>query len=130
VLRRGNSEVMHIQSGLHCEAGQFDRMDGTNTALSDLCDTMNIFKADMYGTFKALGQPWLTAHYYNHRGRLCALQRHRPHARLADRLRRHQERQHRSAVSFDAASSGGNESRHIGEQYLYRSARRRGRPSP
>jgi len=64
VLRRGNSEVMHIQSGLNCEAGKFNLMDGTNTALSNLCDSMNIFKADMYGTFKALGQPWLTANYY------------------------------------------------------------------
>jgi len=64
ILRRGNSELMHIQSGLHCQAGQFNLMDSTNTALSNLCTNMNIFKADMYGTFKALGQPWLTANYY------------------------------------------------------------------
>lgn len=64
VLRRGNSEVMHIQSGLNCEAGNFNLMDGTNAALSTLCDTMNIYKADVYGAFKAQGQPWLTANYY------------------------------------------------------------------
>lgn len=64
VLRRGNSEVMHIQSGLNCEAGNFNLLDSTNTALSTLCDTMNVYKADVYGIFKAQGQPWLTANYY------------------------------------------------------------------
>jgi len=64
VLRRGNSEVMHIQSGLNCEAGNFNLMDSTNAALSALCDTMNVYKADVYGNFKALGQPFLTANYY------------------------------------------------------------------
>ncbi|HYG77223.1 MAG TPA: Calx-beta domain-containing protein [Planctomycetota bacterium] len=64
VRRRGTSELMHIQSGLHCEAGNFDRMDPVNAALSNLCDTMNVYKADVYGTLKALGQPWLTANYY------------------------------------------------------------------
>ncbi|HYF50560.1 MAG TPA: hypothetical protein VEJ63_14205, partial [Planctomycetota bacterium] len=68
VLRRGNSEVLHVQSGLHCEPGNFDYMDAANTALSNLCDAMNVYKADVYGNFKAKGQPWLTANYYTFSG--------------------------------------------------------------
>lgn len=68
VLRRGNSEVMHVQSGLNCEAGNFNLMDGANAALSTLCDTMNVYKADVYGAFKAQGQAWLTANYYTFAG--------------------------------------------------------------
>jgi len=111
ILRRGNSELMHIQSGLHCQAGQFNLMDSTNTALSNLCTNMNIFKADMYGTFKALGQPWLSANYYTIAGDYAHYNA-AAHIRVSEIVRDAITSVSAGAVpsvSFTAASSSGGE---------------------
>ncbi|MBA3708210.1 MAG: hypothetical protein H0W83_05255 [Planctomycetes bacterium] len=68
VRRHGGIELMNIQSGLNCEPGNFDLMDAPNTAIADVCTAMNIFSANVYGEFKAMGQPWLTANYYTFAG--------------------------------------------------------------
>jgi hypothetical protein len=64
VLRRAKSDVLLVNSGLHCEPGNFDRMDAVCDAIKNAGVGMKVQTADVYGAFKALGQPYLTANYY------------------------------------------------------------------
>jgi hypothetical protein len=70
-LRQNQFELMNVQSGLIVDPstpGAFHSMDATNATVQGVCNAMNIYTADMYGKFQALGEQWLHDNYYDFAG--------------------------------------------------------------
>jgi len=66
VLRRNQFEVMNVLSGLWVASGTTTTMDSTKAAVQGVCSRMNIYTADIYGQFQALGYNYLLANYYTY----------------------------------------------------------------